>query len=520
MKKTENIGAAALLLGSSILLSRILGYVREMLLAYKFGATPTTDAFYAAFQIPDLLNYFLAGGALSIAFIPLYNKIQAKDGEKAANRLMANVLGMMGAIAIVATAILWWRAEGLVRFQFPKFDDTTTALTVQLTRIVLPAQIFFITGGILQAVLLAHRSFQAAALAPLIYNACTILGGWFLYPVCGIEGFAFGTLAGAVLGPFLMPLLYCRGNIPVRLKFKPTDKKFLLYLGLALPLMLGQTLLTVDEWYERWFGALLEAGSVAQLSFARKLMLVPIAVIGQAIGAAALPTLSKLYAEGKTKELDKTLLQTLQTGLALAVLAGAAFFTIAEPAVRLVYQHGAFDAHSAGIVGMLAALLAFAIPAWIIQQIAVRSFYARGDTLRPMILGTLICLGVIPVYMYLSDAYGVSGLALAGAIAMTINALMTLACARKWHGAPHLMPLLQTLGTTLLVAVPSAGLAIFAVRERALMLPLEGFSVKLVALADMAAAGAAFAIIALPAIWLFGEEGLRQYLKRLVLKVF
>ncbi|MEZ0259910.1 MAG: murein biosynthesis integral membrane protein MurJ [Alphaproteobacteria bacterium] len=520
MKKTENIGAAALLLGSSILLSRILGYLREMLLAYKFGTGTTTDAFYAAFQIPDLLNYFLAGGALSIAFIPLYNKIMAKEGEKAANKLMANVLGMMGAIVVAATAVLWWKAEGLVRFQFPKFDDETTALTVQLTRIVLPAQIFFITGGIVQAVLLAHRSFQAAALAPLIYNGCTILGGWFLYPYFGIEGFAFGTLAGAVLGPFLMPLLYCRGHIPIRLKFKPTDKKFLLYLGLAAPLMLGQTLLTVDEWYERWFGALLEAGSVAQLSFARKLMLVPIAVIGQAIGAAALPMLSKLYAEGKEKEMNKALLQTLQTGLALAVLAGAAFFVVAEPAVRLVYQHGKFDAHSATVVGMLAALLAFAIPAWIIQQIAIRTFYARGDTLRPMIMGTIVCLGVIPVYMTLSDSFGVSGLALAGAIAMTVNALATLLYARHLHGAPLLKPLGQTLGSTILVAIPSASLGICAMRERAQMLPLEGWDVKMIALVDMVAAGAAFALIALPAIWLFGEEGLREYLKRLVSKAF
>lgn len=518
MKKTENITAAALLLASSILLSRILGYVREMLLAYKFGASKTTDAFYAAFQIPDLLNYFLAGGALSIAFIPLYNRIHAKSGEKAANALMATVLGTLGLLVISLTALLWWKAEALVRFQFPRFDEEATALTVSLTRIVLPAQIFFVTGGIIQAVLLAHRHFHAAALAPLIYNGCTIAGGLLLYPCCGIAGFAFGTLAGSILGPFLMPVLFSYKHIPLRIRIAPRDRDFLIYLAIAAPLMFGQTLLTLDEWYDRWFGALLGAGSVAYLSFARKLMLVPIAVIGQAIGAAALPTLSKLWAENKVPEMNRVLLQTLQTGIALSVLAGAGFYALALPIVRLIYEHGAFNAIDAEMVALLTATFGFAVPGWITQQIAVRTFYARGDTWRPMVLGTIICVLAVPLYLYMARNFGVNGLALAGAIGMSFNAVATLAYARALHGAPQIVPLLLSFFSTLLIAAPSVGATWWVLPRARALLPLADMHPKFTALADIAIGGLVFGLVALPGIWLVGEKGLQDYLGRILKK--
>ncbi len=519
MKKTESIANAAMLLATSILLSRILGYVREMLLAWKFGASGTTDAFYAAFQIPDILNNMLAGGELSIAFIPLYLRILAKNGEKAAHEMMATLLGNMGVLVVVMTGLLWAFADPLIRFQFPNFDAKTTEMTVSLTRIVLPAQIFFITGGIIQAVLLAHKHFYAAALAPLVYNACTILGGVLLYNTCGIAGFSIGTLIGALLGPLLMPVLFGRKHIPLKFRIKFTDKNFLIYLGIALPLMFGTTLLTLDEWYGRWFGALLATGTVAHISYARRLMQVPIAVIGQAIGAAALPTLAKLWAEGKTAELNKTLLQTLKTGIALSVIAGAGFFALAAPIVSLVYRHGAFTTEDAVIVGVLTAVLAFAVPGWIVQQIISRAFYARGDTLRPMILGSVLSLLAIPLYMHLAKASGVEGIAFAGVVAMTVNAFATLLYARKLHEAPPFAPLLKAFGQALAIALPSVAAAKAMLWVRAGHMPLPELGTKWISAIDIALGGAAFGIIALPALLLFGEEGLRNWVRGIIRRV-
>lgn len=516
MKRTESISAAALLLAASILLSRVLGYVREMLLAYQFGTGTTTDAFYAAFQIPDLLNYFLAGGALSIAFIPLYNKILARDGEAAAQQLMAVVLGTLGTLVVAITGLLWWKAEALIRFQFPKFDEATVQQTIYLTRIVLPAQIFFITGGIIQAVLLAHRNFHAAALAPLVYNLCIIAGGFFLAPHFGIAGFAIGTLVGSILGPFLMPILYSFRHIPLKISIKPGEKNFLIYLALAAPLMFGQTLLTLDEWYGRWFGALLEPGTVAAISYARRLMQVPIAVIGQALAAAALPTLSKMWAENRAEDLNTSLLQTLQTGLALAVFGGAGFYVLAPQLVDIVYLHGAFTAEDAAKVSALVAILSIAVPAWIIQQISVRAFYARGDTWRPMILGTILSVAVIPLYLFLSNQRGAAGIAEAGVIAMTLNAVATLLYARYLHKAPSLSALAGTLLRSLIIAGPAMLAAINAVYARTKFWPEPLVPMKFLSLLDLALGGAAFGIIALAGIFLIGDAQLRAYIRKVV----
>ncbi|MCX5737620.1 MAG: hypothetical protein NTZ61_03840, partial [Proteobacteria bacterium] len=159
--RAAGIPAAAALLAGSVLLSRVLGFARESLLAYQVGASGQADAYYAAFQLPDLLNYLLAGGALSIAFLPLYTRIRTEQGEEAADRLLATVLGTLGAIALLVTVAMWFAADALVALQFPRFDADKRVLTAHLTRIVLPAQLFFLAGGVVQVPLLARGRFVA-----------------------------------------------------------------------------------------------------------------------------------------------------------------------------------------------------------------------------------------------------------------------------------------------------------------------------------------------------------------------
>ena len=501
--RAARMSAAALLLASSVLLSRVLGYGREALLAYRVGAGAQSDAYYAAFQIPDLLNYLLAGGALSIAFLPLYTKYLADADSAGADHLLATVLGTLTAVAAAATALLWWFAAPLVALQFPRFDPPTQALTSHLTRIVLPAQVFFIAGGIVNATLFARGRFGAAALAPLLYNGAIIAGGLLLAPrlAVGVEGFAWGALAGGVAGPFLAPVLAARRRLRLRPRIAPFDRAFLRYLLLAAPLMLGQSLLTVDEWYQRWFGALLGAGAVAHLSYARRLMQVPVAVVGQAIAAAALPTLSRLFAEHRHVELNRVVLRTLQASLALAVLTAAGCFALARPLVHVVYQHGAFGAHDTAEVAAILALLCFAVPSWIAQQIIVRAFYARTDTLRPMLLGTVFAIISIPLYLALGRRDGVRGLAMAAVIAMTASTVALLIWARWLHGTPALWRLLVTAVRSALVAVPAAALARWVAGAAA-----DSTSA---ALANVAVGGGLFALVAGAGIALIGDDAMR-----------
>jgi putative peptidoglycan lipid II flippase len=502
----RRIGAAALLLAGSVLLSRVLGLVRDMVLGARVGAGATADAYNAAFQLPDLLNHFLVGGALSIAFVPLWTRTRAQEGPEAADHLFRTVLGTLGLLVTTLTLAIFVFADDLVALQFPRFTPEQQATTAALTRIVLPGQIFFVCGGVIQAVLMAQGRFGVQAAAPLLYNLGIILGGWLLGPRLGVAGFAWGALAGAAVGAFAVPLLDVRGRAPLRPRVDPTDRGFLTYAVLAAPLVAGFTLLTVDEWYYRWFGQLGGEGTIAALAYARRLMLVPVAVVGQTLATAALPTLSRLHAEGRGAELDALVARTLRVGVGIGLLAGAATFALAEPAVRLVYQRGAFGAGDTLRVAGALAIYAFAVPAWIAQQLAVRPFYARGDTWRPMLLGTLLAVSALPLY-YLLARRGAPGLAAAGALAIAANALATLGVARAVHGAPSLRALLAPFGRAAPVALAAAGAAWLAQPRRP---GLAG------ALLDLAAGGAAFLAVATAGVALAADADTRAAWLRLL----
>jgi putative peptidoglycan lipid II flippase len=506
------VGAIALLLAASVALSRVLGVLRDSLLAYQVGAGAEVDAYSAAFLLPDLLNHFLAGGALSIAFIPFYTRVRTQEGRDAANALFGVVLGTLGVAVVVSTALLWWRAEALVAVQFG-FDDETTALTARLTRILLPAQIFFVLGGVIRAVLMAHDRFVSQALAPLVYNLGIIAGGAAAGATFGAEGFAWGALAGAFVGPFGIPLveLWRSGLVRWRLRVAPLDRRFLAYLALALPLMLGVSLLTLDEWYERWFGSRLGEGVVAQLRYARMVALVPVGLIGQAIATAGLPTLSRMVSEQRRAELDALVTGMQRGGLGLALLATGALWAVAEPAVRLLFERGAFGPDDTRAVAALLRILAWAVPAWVVQQIAVRPFYARNDMWRPMLLGTGVALAAAPLYWWLGRSEGAAGLALAGVLGMSASALATLLLARRLHGAPDF----AALATTGLRAASVAGLA----GALAALLPIPDSVGGVGALIETALRGLLFLGVALAAVRVLGDDAMREAVARVTARL-
>jgi putative peptidoglycan lipid II flippase len=502
--EAAGVPAAAALLAGSVLLSRALGFVREALLAYQVGASGSADAYYAAFTLPDLLNHFLASGALSIAFLPLYTQVRER-GEAEADRLLATMIGTLGLLAVVVTALLWLFAGPLTTLQYPAFDAEKHALTVRLTRIVLPGQVFFLVGGVVQASLLARGRFLPSALAPLVYNLGIVAGGVVLAPWLGVAGFAWGALAGAILGPFGCPWLDARRRVRLGARVAPRAPEFLRYLWLAAPVIAGFSLLTVDEWYGKWF-APADAGAIAMLSFARRLMQAPVAVIGQAVAAAAQPALATLWAAGRGGELDRLLGRTLRAALAIGVLAGAATLALAAPLVAVVYERGAFGADAAAQTARLLLIFSATVPAWVVQQLAVRAFYARSETWRPMLLGSGFALAAIPLYLGLGRGFGIEGVASAGVVAMWANALATLVYARFRFGGPALAPIAASAARALAIAVLAAPAAWACVAGR------PG---TLGALLDLAIGSAAFAAVAGLGVVTIGDAALREALRRM-----
>jgi putative peptidoglycan lipid II flippase len=240
-------------------------------------------------------------------------------------------------------------------------------------------------------------------------------------------------------------------------------------------------------------------------------MQLPVAVVGQAIATAALPAFSSLWSAGRRAELDRALLTTLQVALGLSLLAAAAGIVFATPIVSLVYEHGSFSGEDAIRVSLLFAIFSLAVPAWVTQQIALRAFFARGDTWRPMLLASGLALAAIPLYRALGARLGAGGLALAGVIAMTVNALATIALARVLHGAPNLRPLLTSAVRATAVAVVASLCGTWVLLDRAAA-PNPAY--------DLLVGGAVFGVVAVLGVLAIGDAPMRAALRAVIRRIF
>ncbi|MSP15866.1 MAG: murein biosynthesis integral membrane protein MurJ [Myxococcales bacterium] len=420
----RRLGTAALLMTSAVFLSRVIGYLRERFVAASFGATGTTDAFYAAFTVPDWLNYLVAGGTLSITLLPVYARHLAEGDEAGANRVLSAVTTFV--LVVVGAGVLLGEffSFALVDAFFHRMDPAAREQCAHLTRILLPAQLCFVAGAIATATLLARGRFAAAALAPLVYNGGIILGGVLLGDWLGIESLAWGALAGAFLGPFLVPAIDAyRQGARVRPWLSLSHPGFREWLALTLPLMIGVSLITADDWVIRYFAGAAD-GEITRLSYAKRLVGVAIAVAGQAVGLASMPFFARLFAEGKRVELADTVLRATRGAAVLAILAGAWLAALAEPLCDILYRGGRFLASDVKPTAVYVAIFAAAVPLWAVQGLLARAFYAARDTWTPMLAGTAVTVLALPVYAVAYGELGARGLAIASGLGILLHVVV------------------------------------------------------------------------------------------------
>src|SRR5216684_8380989 len=285
--------SATLLLMTAVMLSRVIGYVREAYIAYAFGAGPATDAYVAGFTIPDWLNYLVAGGTASITFVSIYTRFVAEKKEAEAQKTFSVIITVMTAVLGVGILLTEIFTPQISRLLFPKFNPEQMQLCVHLTRILLPAQLFFYVGGVVSAVLLSRRLFLFPAFGPLLYNAAIIAGGVVAGHQFGIASLAYGAVIGSIAGPFLINAI---GAAKIGTGYRPSfqigNPAFREWVRLSIPLMLGVSLVTADDWILRYFASS-GIGDIARLNYAKRLFAVPIAILGQATGQASLPFFSR-----------------------------------------------------------------------------------------------------------------------------------------------------------------------------------------------------------------------------------
>ena len=455
LTNAQTMGLAALIMGGSIFLSRIMGLVRDKVVSWQFGAGNEADIYFAAFVVPDFLNYLLAGGYVSITLIPLLSKRLEEDPDDGW-RFFSTVFTWAGLAIGLLTLAAWVWAPSLAVMAAPGFGPAESARLALFLRIILPAQVFFLLGACVSALLYIRRQFTVPALTPLVYNGCIIAGGLLLgwvSPERGMEGFCWGVLAGSALGSLALPLWAAhKGALRLWPSLShPLMKRFLL---LALPLMLGQSVVVLDEQFVRIFGSMAGEGAVSLLNYARRIMLVPVGVVAQAAGVASYPFLAALMAKGEEARFNSTLGAALRGSLLVILPLTGLLFALAEPVLGVIFEGGRFGAaHTQATAPLLRAML-LAVPFWAVQQVMGRAFYARQNTLTPALVGTAATLVIVPAYIPAVDLFGALGVAALTTLSLVLYTLWL--CAR-WHsrhgGAPFAGLGRQTtacLGLTLL----------------------------------------------------------------------
>ncbi len=443
MKPPIRMGTAAAVVAGGVLLSRILGLVREGLIAGLIGVSAEGDLYRQAFAIPDFLSYLLAGAYLTITLIPILSRHLENQEPDKANQAFASVFRFVGIAIVGLTVLMWIFTPQIVDLVFPAISDQ--GRLISMTRIVLPAQVFLVLGSVLMAAQYTQKRFLIPALAPVVYNLGIIAGGlvgWVLGDPSP-ESFLWGAVFGSLVGNFGMQWIGARRG---EIRLTPVERGNSAvgeYLILALPLMLGQSVAVLDEQFVRWFGQLGDTGDVSALSFARQLNMVPIGVIAQAAGVAAYPFLARLAASGRTSELNETTERAARNTMFIASAATALLVVLAAPMVNLIYRYGKFDDDDAKLVTSLLVIYAFSIPAWGLHQLLSRHFYAKRRMWIPVGIGTAATVIAIPTWILLHDAMGVTGFALASTLVMIIYALgLLLAWGTDagWEGVKRIGP--------------------------------------------------------------------------------
>lgn len=409
------------------LLSGVLGLVRSKLIAYYFGVGPAVDAYTGAFQLPDMISYLLIGGVASTTFVKMLTQYESEGREADGDLALSNVLNVMLLVLGVALFISGIFAPQYVHSVLGIHNPETAMLCVHLTRILLVNQLMGFAGGIFASRLMARKIFFSQALQPVVYNAGIILGAVFLHARLGVYSLAYGAVAGAFFGFFVIHLIGARS---IGMRWSPRlnlhDPALHAWLRLSLPLMLGQSLVTLDPWIRNHFVGDMP-GAMGLMNYARQIFNAPLSVIGPAAGTASLPFFAALWGKDKAA-FSSAVNRSVSRLLAISLLLTSVMIALAHPIIDVSLRGGKFRGSDASDAASLLVLFCLSLIFWASQNLYARAFYAAGNTVTPMLSGTIVTVLSLPVYALLFHSRGIAGLVIASDIGIAAHmiALVTL----------------------------------------------------------------------------------------------
>lgn len=417
--------------GGATLASRILGFVREVLLAALLGTGPVADAFYAAFNVPNLFRRFFAEGAFNSAFVPLFAKSLEERGEEGAKAFATQVFSCLAAILLIGTALLELFMPAFIDLTVPGFrsDPDKRDLTIVMARIMMPYLFCLSLVAMLSGILNTYRRYFLAAFAPILLNVILIAA----LSLCFVIAVGNNELIGSILawsvlvagiGQLLLLVVGVHGiGFRPRLvmpRLTPDVRHLLLLAG---PAALSAGIVQINLFVGRIIASGKD-GAISVLSYADRLYQLPLGVVGIAIGVVLLPELSRALKAGQMERVIETENRSLEFAFFLTLPAALALFLIPEQIVRALYEHGAFTAADTAIVAPVLAMFAIGLPAFILIKVFSPCYFARENTKTPMIFAAVNAGFNIIGSLALFPLYGELGIAAATSIAAWINAIL------------------------------------------------------------------------------------------------
>lgn len=509
-KQTSILSGAFVIMGM-VILSKILGLIRDRLLVHTFPPD-TVAIFFAAFRLPDLIFQLLVFGALSVAFIPVFTQYLEEKGRAEAFRLAQSILILALIILSAAAVLVFFFSDIVTGWIVPGFTTAQKMQVAQLTKAIIIGQILLVVGSFFVGILQSYQRFIIPALAGVFYNLGIILGVIFLSSSLGILAAGMGVILGAALhGLVQLPLVWSLG-------FRIGSLKSLLHPGVKeiFQLMSVRTLGLAAEQINETVGvilaSLISTASVTYLTFAQHLQVVPIGLFGATIAQAALPVLSTEKSRGQKEEFKTTLLTTLHQILFLSLPSTAILIILRVPAVRLVFGASQFDWTATVLTGMTLAFLAIGLAAQAASLLLVRGFYALRDTKTPVIVSLIVVTVNIVLSIYLVNVLKLPiwSLGLANSISALLSGLLLFIALHFKVGGFNLHQALVPFLKMLLATIIMAGALYIPVKLLDQVIFDTTRTINLIILTSLAATFAVSIYVSL--VWFLRVKELKTYM--------
>ncbi len=457
---------ASLILTGAALASRILGWIRLLVIGSQFGVSSDLDAYFAAFRIPDAIFQLVVAGALSAALIPVFSSYRARGDEEEAWKLASSIINLVLIALIVLSALMAILAPFFVPIITPGYDQPTTELTVKLTQIMLISPVLIGMGAVVSGILNSYQQFTIPSLAPLAYNLVIIAAAIFLAPILGIEGLAVGVVIGSAahLAIQLPSLARVGKRFELTLNLgHPGVRKVGRLMG---PRMLGLAAGQLNFLVSTILASTLIAGSLTVYNYAFQLSQLPVGIIGVSVAIALFPTMSQDAALGRVGNIRRQVAGAVRVLIFVAAPLMAVMIVLRDPLTSVFYQYGLFNQGASERTADALAYFAIGLVGHIVVHVLARAFYAMQDTKTPVTWAIIAVAINVPLMVLLVEPMGVNGLALALSISAVIEVIGLLWSLRgRLDGieGPSILWSLVRAGIAAVVAalVMAGGLALF-----------------------------------------------------------